>query len=270
VRTRLAISRTAARAIARHRRSRVGRWVGTQAFALWRAYENDSADGRLNGEWRVLTALAGTPLIQAFDVGAHDGAWTQALLDRHLGTAVHCFEIEPSNRARLIEQVGGDPRVSVSAFGLASRPGSLDVWVDPAHPDMASTVGPPPDAVHAIHSICRVETGDRYLAEHGIDSVDFLKIDVEGAELDVLRGFADALADERLGAVQFEFTLWAAPARVWLRDLYDFLEPLGFSIGKIFPTYVEWRSYKAEHEVFVRANFLAVHRSRGDMLDRLQ
>jgi hypothetical protein len=97
------------------------------AFALWRAYENDSADGRLNGEWRVLTALAGTPLIQAFDVGAHVGAWPRALLDRHPGTTVHCFEIEPSNRARLIERLGGDPRVSVSAFGLASHPGSLDV-----------------------------------------------------------------------------------------------------------------------------------------------
>jgi hypothetical protein len=71
---------------------------------------------------RVLNALAGTPLMQVFDVGAHDGAWKQALLDRHLGTTVHCFEIEPSNRARLIERLGADPRARVSAFGARQPP----------------------------------------------------------------------------------------------------------------------------------------------------
>jgi FkbM family methyltransferase len=35
---------------------------------------------------------------------------------------------------------------------------------------------------------CAVETLSRVLREHGIERVDYLKIDVEGAELDVLRG----------------------------------------------------------------------------------
>jgi hypothetical protein len=47
------------------------------------------------------------------------------------------------------------------------------------------------------------------------------------------------------------------------------LEPAGFSIGKVFPTFVDWRAYAVEHEIYVRANFLAVHRSRHDLIDLL-
>jgi FkbM family methyltransferase len=39
-----------------------------------------------------------------------------------------------------------------------------------------------------VETPCAVETVSRVLREHGIERVDFLKIDVEGAELDVLRG----------------------------------------------------------------------------------
>ena len=35
-----------------------------------------------------------------------------------------------------------------------------------------------------------MRTLDELLAEHGISSVDFLSIDVEGAEIDVLKGFS--------------------------------------------------------------------------------
>ena len=84
-----------------------------------------------------------------------------------------------------------------------------------------------------------------------------MKIDVEGADLDVLRGFAGALTAGRVRTVQFEFTLWAAIARVWLGEFYELLAPYGFEIGKIYPTRVDWRAYRPDHERFLRTNFLA-------------
>jgi FkbM family methyltransferase len=43
-------------------------------------------------------------------------------------------------------------------------------------------------ATDAVKLRCAVTTVSRVLGEHGIDQVDYLKIDVEGAELEVLRG----------------------------------------------------------------------------------
>jgi FkbM family methyltransferase len=140
------------------------------------------------------------------------------------------------NRARLEAVLGNDPRVVIASAGLAAEAGDADVWLDAAHPDMASMTGPPPHTASAQRVKCRVETGDAYLERNDIAVVDFLKLDVEGAELDVLHGFSHALQQDRIAIVQFEFTLWAAVARVWLADFYDLLAPLGFTIGKIFPT----------------------------------
>ena len=62
--------------------------------------------------------------------------------------------------------------------------------------------------------------------------------------------------------VQFEFTLWATIARTWLADFYDVLAPLGYDVGKVYPSAVEWRSYQPQHELFVRANFVATRDKR--------
>ncbi len=44
---------------------------------------------------------------------------------------------------------------------------------------------------------------------------------------------------------------------MWLADFYELLEPAGFTIGKIYPTRVDWRAYTPRDERFLRANFLA-------------
>lgn len=259
------IVQRAQHSLARNRRTRWGRWVGNLCVVLARGYENDNADGTLNGEWRILDALGKADVATVFDVGANHGDWTRAVLQRLSGATVHAFEIEPTTREKLIANVGGSERVVIAEVGLAAEPGVLDLWIDPDHDDIASTIGRRPGGAEGRTVSCAVESGDRYLQQHDIDRIDLLKVDVEGADLAVLQGFADALAAGRVGAIQFEFTTWAPLARVWLRDFYELLEPLGYEIGKIFPAYVEFRPYESSLEIFVRANFFAVHRSRPDL-----
>ena len=151
----------------------------------------------------------------------------------------------------------------VADVGLADRVGTVPVHVDERYLATTSMI---PLEVDRVVVDCAVETGDFYMDRLGIDGVDVLKIDTEGADLRVLHGFSNALAEGRIGLVQFELTLWAAIARTWLADFYELLEPAGFTIGKVYPTFVDWRDYRPEHEQFAfRANFAAVHRDRDDL-----
>ena len=50
-----------------------------------------------------------------------------------------------------------------------------------------------------------VDTVDRYCASNGIERIDFLKIDVEGFEEDVLRGATTMLKRKSVGIVLFNW-----------------------------------------------------------------
>jgi hypothetical protein len=52
--------------------------------------------------------------------------------------------------------------------------------------------------------------------------------------------------------------LWAAVARHWLAEYYDFFSQWDFRIGKLWPRSVGWKEYAAEDEQFLVCNFVAV------------
>jgi FkbM family methyltransferase len=71
---------------------------------------------------------------------------------------------------------------------------------------------------------------DSFAREKGIESVDFMKLDVEGAELDVLKGAASFLKSCVFGlSVEFMFTRWHEGRPVF-REIDEYLAGLGFSL----------------------------------------
>ncbi len=104
------------------------------------------------------------------------------------------------------------------------------------------------------------------MARTGLDRVDVLKMDVEGAELSVLRGFSSAFENRAIDIVQFEYGPLNLITRHFLQDFYSFLNERGFALGKLYPDGVGFASYSYEHEDFVGPNYVACHRQRKDMM----
>jgi FkbM family methyltransferase len=85
-----------------------------------------------------------------------------------------------------------------------------------------------------INVECR--TLDRVCYESGVDSIDILKIDVQGAELDVLNGGISMLTTGAVGMIYLEVTLAESYVnQMKLRDLLEFLEPKGYRLWDILP-----------------------------------
>jgi hypothetical protein len=78
-------------------------------------------------------------------------------------------------------------------------------------------------AGHQVEQI-RIVAGDAYLREAGIDQVDFIKIDVEGFERNVIEGLAQTLERCR-PVVVLELNHWCLNAfqRTSVPDFFDFL-----------------------------------------------
>ncbi len=252
---RVAASRTAS-AVLRFAGTSYGERTARYVDVLNRLLHNDSGNIGLNGEAWLLSRLDSVASI-VFDVGANSGNWTHEALERLPHATVHLFEPIPETFADLLQHVGDSDRVRLNELALSDESATeLLMWTDGRDGTMSSATAPPGTSGRELRVRCM--TGDDYMASHNIDHIDLLKIDVEGYEMQVLKGFYQAFARGVIDVVQFEFTLWAAVARRWLADYYDFFSQWGFRIGKLWPRDVRWKDYAVEDEQFLRTNFVAV------------
>ena len=70
-------------------------------------------------------------------------------------------------------------------------------------------------------TICTVKKGETFLLENKIQNVDLLKIDVEGHELKVIKGFGDHIKNVRL--IQFEYGVYNITSKDLLWDFFSYL-----------------------------------------------
>lgn len=118
------------------------------------------------------------------DVGAHYGSSLAPFAGR--GWDVHAFEPDPANREQLAARFGATPNVRIVAKAVADEPGELPLYTSPESTGISSLA--PFHESHEPSGVVPVTTLAGYIAEAGVESVDFLKIDVEGYERNVMRG----------------------------------------------------------------------------------
>src|SRR5688572_4483821 len=156
-------------------------------------------DYRTNGEmWLARTMLPHARVV--FDVGANQGDWAILAHAVNPKAVIHCFEPSAITYGLLAQRAAF---ATVNDFGLGDRDAELTLWVfseGAVSNSLYNRVGTlaAPQGTETV----RVQTLDGYCAARGIESIDFLKIDVEGHELAVFRGAQRMFREGRIGAVQ--------------------------------------------------------------------
>lgn len=125
------------------------------------------------------------------DVGAHHGIYT-LLASKSVGWHGRVVAIEPSPRecARLEKhlKLNRCSNVELMPCAAGEDPGDADLHVIEGFNDWYNSLRPPITAELAKTVRVPVRRLDDILSELGISKVDFMKLDVEGAELSVLYG----------------------------------------------------------------------------------
>lgn len=194
-----------------------------------------------------------------FDIGANQGDWTAMLLAANPNVEVHCFE-PAAAWARLRDRDLG-PRVVKNNLAVGEAPGELTLHVGSVDTYCSAYDDPSNTPVAADRGTLRVgvTTIDHYCRERQIDRIDFVKIDVEGHEFAVLRGADAMLSRKAIRCIQFERTWWAIPARVFLKDIMDFVNGHGYALFKIYQKGVRPIDQYSHHlDDFQYSNYLAV------------
>ncbi len=125
------------------------------------------------------------------DVGANIGAFAMRIESGARGARVHCFEPGSSARAVLEKNVaenGLGEFVSVHPFAVSDRRGTVELTRtdSPMHRSMFAN-GYAKEGAETVETLPLAEAID--LAGGG--RVDLLKVDVEGAEIEIVEGMGD-------------------------------------------------------------------------------
>lgn len=159
-----------------------------------------------------------------FDVGANDGRTVRTLMALLPAPRIFAFEPVAATREVLRQATRRWPNVSIHPCALGAEPGSADIHLH----DLAvmNSFVTAPEGGGGMETV-EIRTVDGMMRESGVERVDFLKVDTEGFELEVLKGASEALSQGRIGIIQLEFHLTAAEG---LQRLHAFLAPHGYEL----------------------------------------
>lgn len=190
----------------------------------------------------ILKALIGRPDCTIFDVGANIGQSTEVFLSLFEKPIIHAFEPQAAPFAQLHQRFGAIEGVHLNNIALADRVGVAELHCS-THDETASLI--PFDseswwarqlAVQSTGTIpVALDMIDRYCADHDITAIDLLKLDVQGAEPDCLRGAQEMLTARRIRVIQIEIILHRFYARAGgFGDVDALLTPHGYRLFTVF------------------------------------
>ena len=206
-----------------------------------------------------------------FDVGANVGEYTLVAKQLNPSCRIYAFEIVPKTFSLLLENTKHLSQVVHVNKGLSDENGSLDIFIGGG--SLTSTAFKiDADASHqrtyGSTVECQAIKAADYIVSEEIARVDFVKIDTEGMDLRVIKGFEAHL--DKVSAIQFEYGIFNIASHDLLADFCDYLAKRNFVVGKIFPKKVEFFDYDFHMENFHGGNFIAVKRSEANLISALQ
>lgn len=148
-----------------------------------------------------------------FDVGANVGEMTLLFSPFVADGTVHAFEASKSTfiRLELVCRETERRNVVLNNLALSDKNGTIDLHIyDEALSTFNSQANRPmknygldiePVGIEQVLAV----TVDNYCESKNIELIDLLKIDVEGAEFQVMLGASRMLRDKRIGCMTFEF-----------------------------------------------------------------
>ena len=190
-------------------------------------YDNGLRDSFTGEHWFIRNVLKRANIRIALDIGANVGVYSR-MLRAELDCEVHAFE--PSSAAFAQLSKSTDQRIHAYQTAIADQEGTATLYAkQPASPTAslhAGIGGPNAEPVP-------VTTIDAFCVREGITAVDFVKIDTEGYEREVLHGMRETIARLQPRYVQFEFNIMHLRRGYTVYDLSQLLP--GYSLYRLLP-----------------------------------
>jgi len=195
-----------------------------------------------------------------FDVGANHGQYATELIKhfRDIDYTIYSFEPSAKSYAILQTNIAGNNRIHTFPFGFSNEEKEIKLFMAADNSAIASVYDRRLehfDIAMDVQEVIRVTTLDTFCSQNNIGNIDFLKIDVEGHELEVFKGAAGMIKKGNIKYIQFEFGGCNIDSRTYFQDFFYLLRDKYYFYRIFRDGFSPITDYKEEFEVFNTVNF---------------
>jgi len=228
-------------------------------------YWNDEVSGEKYVLEDIIARRFAKEALVIFDVGANIGDYSKEVRRVLPKSRIYAFEPNSNTFDSLVDNV---KNLDVDCFclGLSSSTSRKKVYTYASDPKSqhASMYREVLAELHGADEVLEIDfetiSLDEFCDAHKIGKIDFLKIDTEGHELEVLSGAQNMLSRDCIGIIQFEFNEMNVISRTFLKDFYQIL--VGYNIYRIDSSrLIPMFDYSSSNEIFQFQNLLAIKKS---------
>jgi FkbM family methyltransferase len=194
-----------------------------------------SNSGERRGLRKILRNITGSPVV--FDVGANLGIYTKTVFEIRADSNLFVFEPAQKTFEKLSRNLNNGKyaqgKFKLFNCALGNETGMATLYSDKDLSELASLTKRNLSHVKmemAMKEEVKIRTIDEIFSDEKLTKIDLLKLDVEGHELDVLRGAAGCFEQKKIDVVQFEFGASNIDTRTYFRDYFNFFKEKKFKI----------------------------------------
>ena len=199
-----------------------------------------------------------------FDIGGNKGYYSIALAKQYSNLDIHTFEPIANTYENLVANIrlnGVD--VNVSNFGLSDEKKELIFYYYKECSGNASSALMNEDKEN-IELTCQVDTIDNVIKERQLKRLDFIKCDVEGAELLTFKGGLNTLQQYKPIVFTEMLRKWSAKFNYHPNDTLKLFTDLGYRCFYTTPTHLKELHIMTNETI--ETNFFFLHGEKHRLL----
>jgi FkbM family methyltransferase len=213
--------------------------------------------GESNCAFKLLERCQKESKIIIFDIGANMGEYSEMIISHcnklNSNYELHLFEPQKECVEVLKAKFNSNKNVIINNVAVSNATESITFFVEASGSPMSSIYKREVFTQSEKIEVNAIKLDD-YIAQKKINKVHFLKIDVEGHELEVLKSAQKSF--DKIENIQFEYGGTYLDAKTTLKEVYLLLRS-NYYIGKIEPNNVDFMPYYSSLENYRYSNYLA-------------
>jgi FkbM family methyltransferase len=155
-----------------------------------------------------------------FDVGGYEGQWTSDIFSRYC-CSVHVFEPNKEFAAAIRDRFVRNPKIVVYDFGLGrTSTNQARLYLRGQGSSLFREAGSAPNNTARTQTVRLVCAAD-FFADHRIDKVDLMKINIEGGEYDLLEHLIEVGIIDRITNIQVQFHDFVPDAQTRMSTIHQ-------------------------------------------------